>query len=211
MGDPNRECYSRIDPSPLASSVWLCEVHQHKTVLNVGTFFPYYYISLTIHPQYRCNRQLSGIFRVHVLNPLIIVHVYGSDEDIVPTSINWRHLDDFFSASADRLVRSEIMPHFLYANCATQLVYISINCKTGEHDEGRRKGRQTIEEAVAQYPAADVAVIISAHTAPDGSLVHQVENTMHPCKSTPLGVSQFDLLQTRITNRSLVLKYRPWR
>ena len=119
VGDPGRECYSRIDQSPQASSMWLCEAHQHKTVLNVGIFFLHYHISLTSHPQYRCNRQLSGIFRVHVLNPLIIVHVYGSDEDIVPTSINWRHLDDFFSASADRLVRSEIMAHFLYANCAT--------------------------------------------------------------------------------------------
>ena len=91
-----------------------------------------------------------------------------------------------------------------------QLVYISINCKTGEYNEGQRKGRQAIKEAVAQHPAADVTIIISTHTAPDGALVHQVENTMHPCKSTPLGVSECDLLQTHITNQSLVLKYCLW-
>ena len=39
MGATDCECYTHIDPSPLASLVWLCMERQHKTVLNMRNFF----------------------------------------------------------------------------------------------------------------------------------------------------------------------------
>lgn len=82
------------------------------------------------------------------------------------------------------------------ANYTCQLLYISINSKGVEYDEGRRKARYSIEEAVARFPGADLALIISAHSAADGSLVHKVKETVNYCKSTPLGVSTYDDLLT---------------
>ena len=45
------------------------------------------------------------MYAVYTLKPLVIVHVYGGGGNVVPTSINFRLLENFFAAGGSRLVR----------------------------------------------------------------------------------------------------------
>jgi hypothetical protein len=40
----------------------------------------------------------------YTLKPLVIIHIYGGGGNVVPTSINFRLLEDFFAAGGDPLV-----------------------------------------------------------------------------------------------------------
>ena len=55
--------------------------------------------------QYQCNKELNqGIYIVYTLKPLLITHVYGGGGNIVPVSINFKHLEDFFPCDGDSQV-----------------------------------------------------------------------------------------------------------
>ena len=55
--------------------------------------------------QYVCNKELNqGIYRVYTPKPLLIIHIYGGGGNIIPVSINFKHLEDFFPCDSDSLV-----------------------------------------------------------------------------------------------------------